>query len=114
MANRFQQSAKRIIDGNFGSLQKSFTIIQSDGYDYDSQQSIPVTIIGTTALKRNLTKTELANEDIQIGDFALIFTSVIQIDVDRHSAIYDGIDLDIIGIISLAGDSAQTIIARIK
>ena len=114
MANRFENSAKRIIDGNFGSLKKSFDIIKADGYNYDNQQAEPIIVIGTTALKRNLTKIELDASDVQIGDFALIFTSPQQVDVDNHSGIYDGIAVDIISVLSLPADAAQTIIARVK
>lgn len=114
MANRFEESAQRIIDRNFGSLQKALIITQTDGFDYQSQSDRNPIVTETTALKRKLTKSEFERSNVQLGDFALIFTNPVQINVDSDEVTFDGVVLDLVTVISLAGEAAQTLIARIK
>lgn len=112
--NRFQRSAQRIIDGNFGNLQKSLSIIKYGQFDYELQASTEEIVADTKALKRKLTKREYESSNVQSGDFALIFTNPQQIDLDTFSGVYDGVPVSFVEVISFAGDAAQGVVARVK
>ena len=114
MANRFQASAQRIIDGNLGSLQKPFQIYQVTGFDYATQTPTRVLIADTTAFKRSLSKKEFETQSVQIGDFALIFTDLNEVDVDTFEGVYNGREVYFVTSTFLGADAAQMIIARVK
>lgn len=114
MSNRFQESAKRIIDGNFGSLKEPLIIYQSDGYDYNTQTSIPQTIIGITALRGKLRKSDFENDLVQQGDFTLTTTDPVVIDVDNQYGDFNGTAVTFVDVSEGAGGAYQRIIARLK
>ncbi len=114
MTNRFQASAQRIIDGNFGSLQKVLTLTTDGTWDYDLQQPTNQIFLNTTGLKRKLTKTELESADVQVGDFAITFTAQYPVNVDNTQVVFDGVACSIVSVLEFAGEAAQSIIARVK
>lgn len=110
---RFAESAQRIIDGNFGSLRKLLQIKRATDYDYGTQTPT-YQIIEAQALKVKLDKSEFENQDVQQGDFALMITDPISINVDTDSGIYDGVEVDFVAVREFAGDAGVRIMARLK
>lgn len=112
--NRYQESAKRIIDGRNGSLQKPLILTNDIGWDYTAQQPDNQVFLNTTGLKTKLTKSELERQNVQLGDFGIIFTADFEVNVDNTQVVFDGVACQVVSVVDLAADAAQTIIARVK
>ena len=110
--SEFQHLAAELIDDEFADFRRPLVITQPGVYDPDTETFADGATATYQAIRQELTYTEYQRQDIQVTDFAVVYTRTAAAPNIGQQVTYDGTQCQIIDVMQDAADAAIKLILR--
>ena len=107
----FKDLAGELINDEFADFRRTLTITEGGTYDPTTETVTGATTTSHQAIRQKLTYTEFQRQDIQVTDFAVVYTSQNKPTVSA-TAVYDGMPCQIISADFDGADATVRLILR--
>lgn len=108
----FQDLASELIDGEFADFRRPLVITQPGVFDPTTETFTGGQSQTVQAIRQKLTYTEYQRQDIQITDFAVVYTRTGNAPSINQRVTYDGKPCQVIDVQQDAADAAIKLILR--
>lgn len=108
----FQDLAAELIDGEFADFRRPLVITQPGVFDPDTETFTGGASVTVQAIRQKLTYTEYQRQDIQVTDFAAVYTATGTAPAVNQQVTYDGKACQVVDVMQDAADAAIKLILR--
>lgn len=108
----FQDLAAELIDDEFADFRRPLVIVTDGVYDPITETFAPGSSATYQAIRQKLTYTEYQRSDIQVTDFAVVYTASGAAPMVSQTVTYDGKACQIVDVQQDAADAAIKLILR--
>lgn len=110
--SEFQDLATELIDDEFADFRRPLAITQPGVFDPVTETFAAGSTATYQAIRQKLTYTEYQRQDIQVTDFAVVYTRSAAAPSIARQVTYDGVQCQIIDVMQDAADAAIKLILR--
>lgn len=110
--SEFQDLASELIDDEFAAFGRALIITQPGVLDPVTETFAAGATKTYQAIRQKLTYTEYQRQDIQVTDFAVVYTRTAAAPNIGQTVTYDGVQCQIIDVMQDAADAAIKLILR--
>ena len=108
----FQSLASELIDDEFAAFRRPLVITQHGAFDPNTETFLQGASTTFQAIRQKLTYAEFQRQDIQVTDFAVVYTRTATPPSIAQQVTYDGKQCQIIDVMQDAADAAVKLILR--
>lgn len=108
----FQDLAVELIDDEFAAFRRPLVITQPGVFDPNTETFADGASTTYQAIRQKLTYTEYQRQDVQVTDFAVVYTRTAAAPNIGQQVTYDSVQCQIIDVIQDAADAAIKLILR--
>lgn len=108
----FQDLAAELIDDEFADFRRPLVIATDGVYDPNTETFAAGSSATYQAIRQRLTYQEYQRQDIQVTDFAVVYTRTAGAPTVEQQVTYDGVQCQIIDVMQDAADAAIRLILR--
>ena len=108
----FQDLAAELIDGEFADFRRAIVITQLGVFDPITETFTGGASVTVQAIRQQLKFTEYQRQDIQVTDFAVVYTATGAAPSVNQQVTYDGKACQVIDVMQDAADAAIKLILR--
>ena len=110
--SEFQDLAAELIDDEFADFRRPLVITQPGVFNPVTETFADGETTTYQAIRQKLTYTEYQRQDIQVTDFAVVYTRIAEAPSIGQQVAYDGVQCQIIDVMQDAADAAIKLILR--
>lgn len=110
--SEFQDLAAELIDDEFADFRRPLVIAQPGVFDPATETFADGATATYQAIRQKLTYTEYQRQDIQVTDFAVVYTRTSAAPNIGQQVTYDSVQCQIIDVMQDAADAAIKLILR--
>lgn len=108
----FQEIAPKLIDDEFADFRRPLVIVTDGFYDPGTETFEAGSTATYQAIRQRLAYQEYQRQDIQVTDFAVVYTRTAAAPSVGQTVTYDGVQCNVIDVMQDAADAAIKLILR--